>query len=108
MAWEKRGKNLYYYHKQRVGKRVISRYYGRGEIAEAVAHYGEVEQRRRDETLRKKAEIHRQHDRDRALDRQLDELSQLVRSTVCASLIGHGYHTHKGQWRKKRGNENGE
>jgi len=34
MGWEKRGNRIYYYKKRRVGKKVISEYFGNGILAE--------------------------------------------------------------------------
>jgi hypothetical protein len=39
---------------------------------------------------------------DRATDRKLDRAGAKVRTLATAVLLASGYHTHKGQWRKKR------
>jgi len=38
----------------------------------------------------------------RALDAELDSVSNLIRALTHAALLSTGHHTHKGQWRKKR------
>lgn len=99
MPWEKRGHRLYYYRKRREGKRVISEYVGRGELAEAMAVLDALE----------REECQAEQDRDRTkleeqlvIDREIDGVSDLVGIVTRAVLLASGYHTHKGQWRRKR------
>ncbi len=92
MAWETRNGQRYYYRKRREGKRVVSEYQGRAEVAELSAQCDAYARQRR-EAERAEAE---------ALDRMLAELSSLLRLLTHATLIANGYHTHKGQWRRKR------
>ncbi len=99
MGWEKRGGKVYYYRKRRVGGRVISDYIGAGPHAELIADL--------DDLARVEAEAEREAWRQEcdamlADDQRIDEAGDLVRMLTRAWLLAYGYHTHKGQWRKKR------
>src|ERR1041385_4169540 len=95
MGWEQRGKNQYYYRKQRAGSRVRSVYVGRGELAQLVSRFQStssiIEQiarsRNQDHTQTQKAE------------RVFEQATQLV---IEATLLTSGFHTHHRQWRRKR------
>lgn len=98
MSWEYKGESKYYYQKYRVGNYVVSKYVGRGEIVELIA----------DEDDYRRARIRIERDkqkREMEKERQYDRLADLVyeRNTSIAKalLLINGYHTHKGQWRKK-------
>lgn len=99
MGWEYRGNNKYYYRKKRVGKKVVSEYIGAGPAAEKIAQEDEVERRKRKRERiaweRRKAEI-------MELDDALDLLEGITRNLIHANLLLAGFHTHKGQWRRKR------
>jgi hypothetical protein len=95
MGWERRRSGLYYYRKRRTGRTVRSEYVGSGDLAHAGAAL-DAEARRRRASLR--AERKREREECAALDAVLD-LSQAL---VDAALAEHGYHKHKGQWRRKR------
>ncbi len=43
MALEERNGNYYYYRKEREGNRIVSKYYGKGELASLVAQMDEIE-----------------------------------------------------------------
>ena len=99
MAWEERNGNLYYYRKRRQGNRVVSEYVGKGAWIHAMAT---LEKRERDrlryEHWKKRQEINEYEDMRSRLNGAMDS----VRDLVQAALLLNGYHTHKGQWRKKR------
>ena len=95
MSWEKRGDRRYYYRKRRVGDRVISEYVGAGDLGEIAAAADDLER-----DLRRA--MREQRRADRALDAGVDEVCDLIRALTCAVLLVNDYHTHKGQWRKKR------
>ncbi len=99
MAWEERNGSLYYYYKERNGKRIMSSYSGAGEMAEALSRAVEKEQKIRAMLRARKRE---QLEREREMDALLDDLVDGVHRLVAAELVAHGYHEHKGQWRKKR------
>jgi hypothetical protein len=92
MAWAKRRNKTYYYHNVRHGDRVISHYLGAGP---------EVNQFLQDQQRRHQAEQQRRRDLE-ALDAELDQLYTLFQNLHDAGLLLAGYHTHKGQWRKRR------
>jgi hypothetical protein len=104
MGIERRGKgnNLYYYRKRRIGSRVVSEYVGGGELAHLAAQLDAWERDKQDEECYrlkvKCAEI-------MAEDKVLADLGQAISTLVQGILLAEGYHTHKGQWRRKRGNQ---
>ncbi len=99
MGWEERNGRLYYYEKRREGQRVVSQYVGTGTFAEACAVLNEAEKQKRQrqrEAVRQEQEA---LDRD---ERQVENTVDLIRTITHAALVASGYHTHKGQWRKRR------
>ncbi len=75
MALEERNGNYYYYKKEREGNRVVSKYYGKGELAGLIAQYDEIERQEKAE----KAELQRKNREKQAkID---DELTELERKT---------------------------
>lgn len=99
MGWEYRGNRKYYYRKRRVGKKVLSEYIGAGPEAEKIVQEDErVKSQRNNERLawkRRQAEI-------RTIDDALDSIERLTRTIINSHLLLAGYHTHRGEWRKKR------
>jgi hypothetical protein len=102
MGWEQRSDNRYYYRKKRIGDRVVSEYIGRGELAELIAELDALDRARR-QTER---EAWRQERvKVEAIDRRLAEVQEAILTLIRAWLLVAGYHTHKGQWRKRRKSE---
>lgn len=99
MAWEERNGNRYYYHKRRIGDRVVSEYMGGGELAEAFAYLDGID-RQRDDLEREATRAEQEAQRE--IDKQIDEMISLARTLADATLLAAGYHRHKGQWRKRR------
>lgn len=106
MAWERRGSGRYYYSKKRIGGRVVSQYVGAGPLAELCQQMDEatraaleLERRAAQQQL---ADERAQH---RAADQRLADLDQGIRALVTLVLIENGYHQHKGEWRRRRGNQ---
>ena len=100
MAWEKRGNRSYYYRKRREGHRIISEYMGCGQFVEAIATLDALDRERRAmERKMRWAELHE----DRGLAREVDAVCGSIRALASATLVDTGFRTHKGQWRKKRG-----
>ena len=99
MALEERNGNYYYYKKERDGNRVVSKYYGKGELASLVAQMDEIE---RQEKL-EKAEIQRRNkDEQTKIDRELFELEQKTKSLISEVLKSKGfYQTTSREWRIK-------
>lgn len=103
MAIEKRGNRHYYYRKQRVGEHVISEYVGGGDLAELGARLAQQERNRcRRRHRSEKAERQRLAKENQ----MIQELSGLVLGLAKVALVGAGYYTHKGCWRKKRHGKN--
>src|SRR5688572_6774559 len=99
MGWEYRGNRLYYYHKKRVGQRVVSEYIGNGLSATLIS---ELDREEREEALYARAKWRAQKSEFKELEADLEDLTTIARALVHATLLTSGYHPHKGQWRKKR------
>jgi hypothetical protein len=99
MGWEQRGKNQYYYRKEREGSRVKSTYAGRGEIAHMIAQIQESSPllERLARTI-KSPEVVKQDKAEAAIE----EVNNLVHLLTQAALLSAGFHTHRRQWRRKR------
>jgi len=100
MGWERRRSGLYYYHKRRTGRTVRSEYVGSGEVAHAVAALDAADARFYRSV---RLALRREREECAALDAQLDAVLLLTGALVDAVLVEHGYHKHKGQWRRRRG-----
>lgn len=100
MGWEDRGGQAYYYRKERDGERVVSRYVGTGYGARLIAESERALRREAKERRRARERERRRLERPLDAIRQAEEAVRLLRD---AALIAAGYHTHKGQWRKQRG-----
>ena len=97
MGWEKRGNNQYYYRKRREGEQVISEYVGsdQDQFTWAIATLDlafDLEDQEHRRALQKTTR----------LDEQIKNLCDLLGKVTRGLLLAQGYHTHKGQWRKKR------
>jgi hypothetical protein len=99
MGWETRKGRPYYYHKTRIGGRVVSQYIGRGPLAEALIAFDAADRADRAWKGHTQAEA-RQRDQER--EQRLEALRAVLRDMTDAALLASGYHTHKGQWRKRR------
>lgn len=104
MGWEQRSAgNSYYYTKERVGNRVVSRYWGKGHIAEV---FSSVDESRRYikklESNQAKAEKESQKYEFRETNQPIDEVLAKTYKLVIAILLITNHNCHKGQWRKSR------
>ena len=101
MALENRGSRQYLYRKRRRGGRVVSEYVGIGSgyAAHIVQILDAYERQERQERREAWLDV---VDADKALDAQLDEVTELVNVYADALMISTGYHQHKRQWRKQR------
>src|SRR5215216_22615 len=101
MGWEHRGRGGSYYTRSRREDGRLGREYGgvgvRGEIA---AVEDEYERRRREEEA---AYWKEELERLEGLAAPVLELSEAAEILVRAHLIACGYHRHKGEWRRARG-----
>jgi hypothetical protein len=100
MGWEKRGNGTYYYRKEREGSRVRSVYVGSGQTASLI---GQFEAMRQKEATAERASQMRQLTIINTHDARIEAVGGLINDLLKASLIAAGFHTHKRQWRKKRG-----
>lgn len=103
MAIERRNGRDYYYTKQRVNGRVVSRYWGGGKLGEtwiyAAAQHDQME---RDKEKFERYLENEEMKEFRALEREIDQFCDEITAAKNALLKVNGYHRHKGQWRKKR------
>jgi len=102
MAWEQRGRHRYYYRKERVDGRVVSRYVGRGEAGHRAAEA--------DRHLRELREVERAAlraaRRQRAqLDAEMKDAANAARDLATALLRAEGLYQHRGQWRRRHEQE---
>lgn len=99
MGWEQRGSGRYYYRKRRIGGHVVSEYMGGGELGEEAAALDRAARAAREQELRSAKE---EREKITALAEAGAEAEQGIRALVRAFLLLAGYHTHKGQWRRRR------
>ena len=100
MALERRDGNLYYYRSVRDGEKVRKVYWGSGELAR-IAHEREIMNRALREHERR--ESAKELERMEALAAPVLALSEAAEILVRAHLIACGYHRHKGEYRRARG-----
>lgn len=102
MGWEERGSGRYYYRKRRAGDRVISEYVGPGMIGRLASIFdGERHQERKQQREARKAE----REAVQTAEAAVDHICGMVRVLTSAALLSAGYHTHKGEWRRKSKDE---
>ncbi|MDO9545933.1 MAG: hypothetical protein Q7J07_04175 [Pelolinea sp.] len=95
MGWEERKGRKYYYHKTRIGSHVQSFYMGKN-IQTYIIHSIIQERRREEEAYRTMVK------NEKKKDNEINAYHELVNQLANAVLVLNGYHTHKGEWRKKR------
>jgi len=83
----------YYYRKVRRGRQVVSVYGGAGELAAQLTQMERQERERARQAMTEGV---------LAVDQDLAELGILLDTLIGVTLLGSGYHRHKGQWRKRR------
>ena len=100
MALEERNGNYYYYKKEREGNRVISKYYGKGELAFLVAQMDEIERYEKAE----KAELQKKNKEEiEKIDRELSNLEREIKKLTENVLLNLGfYKTRSREWRLKK------
>ena len=103
MGWETRRGKTYYYRKERVGKRVRSVYVGGGETAAVIAQFEAMQAEdaalKRELARREREELQAQ---DALEDAIVNDVCSIIDTLTSGALLAAGYHTHKGQWRRKR------
>lgn len=99
MALEKRGGNYYYYKKERIGNRVVSKYYGKGELADLIAQMDEINR------YEKEIEAENRKENLRELEKIDDEFnlfeSKVNELTANTLLLLGFYKTKSREWRLK-------
>lgn len=100
MAYEKRGNGSYYYKKEREGNRVVSTYYGKGEVADLISQLDEIEA---DEKNYERFQEQKRRAKAERFEKELIEIEAAFKDLVAAHLIINGYHqSDSREWRKKR------
>lgn len=99
MALESRGIHEYYYRKKRHGARVVSEYAGRGMLAELAAAIQQEQQAAKQKAWEKE---HAKRQEFEQRGKPIYEFERLTWDIVSAALVEQGYHTHRGQWRKRQ------
>ena len=100
MALEERNGNYYYYKKEREGNSVVSKYYGKGELASLIAQMDEIERYEKAE----KIELQRKNrEREAKVDRELSFLEAEIKKLTENVLLNLGfYKTRSREWRLKK------
>ncbi len=100
MAWEHRNGKRVYYRARRVNGKVVKQYFGSGLEAELAAQADRTAREIRD---RDRNELRRiKEDMEEGI-RLMKKLDEAVRVLSAGTLIGAGFHQHRGHWRKRRG-----
>lgn len=100
MGWKRIGNHRYLYRSVRVGGRVRSEYVGRGEVAELLARMRDLE---RLEAAAEREDEREWWEAERDADRELEDLVSEADAMARETLHAAGFHYHRGQWRKRRG-----
>ena len=98
MGLEERKGNLYYYEKERIGNRVVSKYVGGGAFALLAEQFAKE---RAEEKAAERKIINKQEEEIAKLDAEIDCLTEWIETLSASDLITSGYHQHKGEWRKR-------
>ena len=101
MGWEKRGSHEYFYTAERRNGRVVKHYWP-GVTGELLAEQLEKSKRAQFEKQMAEKEIQDRLDR---IDQSLAEFAELTQAAIQAVAFLNGFHFHRGEWRRKRGNE---
>ena len=100
MAWEK---GRYYTRSRKVNGRVVREYVGGGAVGALAAEMDAIERERREferELWRmEKEEIE-------AFDESVAKVCQMADLIAKAAMVAAGFHRHRGEWRRRRVQEN--
>lgn len=99
MAWETRGRGVYYYQKIRMGRRVVSRYFGGGPAAFLQAT---TDLQMRAEQAARREQLIRIKNEQKNLDQVVQRQRELTQAVIWLCLRAAGYHCHRGSWRRRR------
>jgi hypothetical protein len=101
MPWVQQGNKRYFYHNERVGRRVVRRYHGNGPAAELAAAAAELRRLERVKATRERQEQLAQYQQAVA---PLLDLCVGTDMLARAALFAAGFHQHEhGTWRRRRG-----
>ena len=103
MAWERRGKQRFYYRSIKVRGRVKKIYFGKGPEAELAALAVE---RRREERTRRAARLQHQRECCREMEEVLGELNEELDQLTKGVLIAAGCTERDGQFKRRSGGAN--
>jgi hypothetical protein len=96
MAWERRGRQRFYYRSKKQNGRVVREYIGRGARATQAAAEDAARH-----AVRQQARLEQQT--WEALDAQVASLDTLMTLLSHSALLDAGYYQHhRGEWRKRR------
>lgn len=99
MGWETRERGgPYYTRSRRVNGKVIREYYGGGYIGQIAAKLDEHKRCQREEEAAYWWEERERLESNAAFLREVEETAEILTK---ASLLAAGYHTHKGEWRRR-------
>ena len=99
MGLEERNGNYYYYKKEREGNRVVSKYYGKGELAGLVAQMDEID---REGKKQQASENLRNRQKLEKIDVEIDLFESKVKELTAKTLLSLGfYKTNSREWRLK-------
>ncbi len=100
MAYEKRGNSSYFYKKEREGKRVVSKYYGKGGLSSVIAQLNELDAARKEY---ERFEEQQRREKAEKFEKEITEIENAFNELITAHLLINGYHqTGSREWRKKR------
>lgn len=103
--WERRERGgLYYTQSKKVNGKVVREYVGGGVLGELAARMDALKRHQLEEEA---AAWKEERERMEALEAPVEELCEAAEVLAKAALLASGYHQHKrGEWRKRRGNQN--
>jgi hypothetical protein len=99
MAYENRKGHSYFYQKERDGKHVKSKYIGKGELADLLSQYDEIQRAEREYEAIKQRQ---NREKIAEIDRNLAEIERKTNDLVENFMINYGfYKTKSREWRFK-------
>jgi hypothetical protein len=97
MAFENRKGHSYFYRKERDGKRVVSKYIGKGELVELLSQFDEFDKENHEYEARKQR---REQSKIEEIDRNLAEIERKMNDLIENFLKSKGfYKTKSREWR---------
>jgi hypothetical protein len=97
--WERRGQYRYLYKTVRENGHVFCVYLGAGPAAEVLAAADHID---RQERQKQSAQLAALQQRVAAAVVPVLAFNEELETLLCARLLGAGYHTHRGEWRRRQ------